>query len=109
MMSRPHPRWGWLYVSRPDWNRTMEQCLRFRDEADDPHASGQPAAYVEWVQSVEAPQLAARYRAQFLAQIEVWRGDLLRLQASIDAGRLDLLPAADAIEADLTLLEALVA
>ena len=109
MMSRPHPCMGWLYVNRPDWNRTLEQCLRFRDEADDPAASGQPAAYVEWVRSVEAPQLAVTYRSQFVAQINARRAELGRLQASIDAGRLDLLPAADAIEADLALMEALLA
>lgn len=106
-MSRPHPRLGWLYVSRPEWNRTLEQCLRLRDAADDPLASGQPAAYLAWVDDVELPQLAVRYRSQFTARIADRRAELERLERSISQGRLDLTPAAEQCRAEIQQLEAL--
>jgi C4-dicarboxylate-specific signal transduction histidine kinase len=106
-MSRPHPRHGWLWLSRPDWNRTLEQCLRLRDASPDPLASGQPAAYAAWVDDVELPQLAARYRSQFTARVDDRRAELERLERSIADGRLDLTPDAERCRAEIQRLESL--
>ena len=107
-LSRPHPRLGWLYISRPDWNRTLEQCLRLRDASDDPMASGQPDTYVQWVDDVELPQLAARYRSQFTTRIDDRRAELERLERSIADGRMDLEPAAGMVRREIKQLTALV-
>jgi len=106
-MSRPHPRHGWLWLARPDWNRTLEQCLRLRDASPDPLASGQPDTYVQWVDDVELPQLAARYRSQFTARVDDRRAELERLERSIADGRLDLTPDAERCRAEIQRLEGL--
>lgn len=105
MLGRSHPRLGWLFVTRPDWNRTLQQCLRFRDEAADPNASGHPPAYVEWVQRVEMPQLAIKYRPQFGERVDELTLKLASLESDIQRGRLDLQPAADAMRGEIAQLE----
>jgi len=109
MMGRPHLQLGWLWISRPDWNRTLNQCLRFRDQSNDPTASGAPDAYISWVWQTELPQLAVKYRSQFEARITELQEQHTGVCADIDRGRLDLKPQAEALLQQISQLQEVIA
>lgn len=109
MPPRPHPAFGWLWLPRAEWSRTLARCLQERDQLADPNHSGQPEAFVEWCRVEQMPLLAKRYRKQFDDRIESLQMMLANLQASIAAGRLDQQGEADQISAEIAWLSELVA
>lgn len=109
MMTRQHPTFGWLWLPRAEWSRTLERCLQERDKLDDPKHSGQPPAFVAWVKEHQMPELAKRYRKQFDDRIESLQMLLANVQASIAGGRLDRQHEADQLSAEIKWLSELVA
>ena len=106
MMSRPHPSLGWLYVNRTEWGQIVGRLLEERDRIGDPSFSGQPPAFLEWVE-LEMTALAARYPVQFEQRIGDLRHLLNQRMADVARGRLDLKPEADRIQAEIDSLQKL--
>lgn len=109
MMSRPHPAFGWLWLPRAEWSRTLERCLQERDRLDDPNHTGQPPAFVEWCRLEQMPELAKRHRKQFDDRVLELQLLLANVQDSIAGGRFDLQPQADQISNEITWLAELIA
>jgi len=96
MLSRPHPRYGWLHLQPADWRQSLQQQCESRDRLNDPHHSGPPPEWCRWVDEVQMPMLARQphYQRQFLDRITELEVLLINLEHSISQGRLDLEPAA---------------
>jgi hypothetical protein len=109
MMSRSHPVFGWLWLPRDEWSRTLDRCLQERDQLNDANHAGHPPAFVTWCRVVQMPELAKRYRKQFDDRIESLQMLLANVQASIAGGRLDRQHEADQLSAEITWLSELVA
>jgi|LauGreDrversion4_2_1035121.scaffolds.fasta_scaffold66776_5 hypothetical protein len=106
MMSRPHPALGWLYVSPNEWGLIFRRLLEERDRIADPSFSGQPPAFLAWVE-LEMPGLAARYPVQFKQRIADLQHLLNNRMDDIKRGRLDLKPEADRIQEEIVSLQKL--
>ena len=96
MLSRPHPRYGWLHLQPQDWRQSLQRQIEERDRLDDLHHSGPPPEWCRWVDEVQIPRLAQRpeYQQQFRDRITELELKLANLEHSISQGRLDLEPAA---------------
>lgn len=94
MLSRPHPRHGWLYLQPGDWRACLEKQIQTRDALDDINHSGPAPAFVAWVDEVQMPKLVQRpqYAKQFQDRIAELHLRLSNLEQHIAAGRLDLEP-----------------
>ena len=96
MLSRPHPRYGWLHLQPSDWRASLQKQCEERDRLNDPHHSGPPPEWVRWCDEQQMPRLATRpeYRQQFADRITELLLKLASLQHEISQGRNDLEPAA---------------
>jgi len=94
MLSRPHPRHGWLYLQPTDWRACLDRQIHERDALDDINHSGPAPAFVAWVDEVQMPKLAQQqgYSKQFQDRITELQLRLGNLEQQIAAGRLDLEP-----------------
>lgn len=109
MLSRPHPRFGWLHLQPADWRACMSRQIQERDRLDDPHHSGPAPAWVTWVDEVQIPALAQRpqYQQQFADRVAELLLKLAVLQHEISAGRLDMEPAAGLVRNEINWLTGL--
>ena len=84
-ISKSHPLCGWLRLQPGDYNRTMQELLKQRDDylLIKPDHSGPAPGYCAWVWSVELPQLARR--PYYAAQIESQVQELLVESATVEA------------------------
>jgi len=84
-IARCHPLCGWLRLQPGDYNRTMQELLKQRDDylLIKPDHSGPAPGYCAWVWSVELPQLARR--PYYAAQIESQVQELLVESATVEA------------------------
>ena len=110
MLSRPHPRHGWLHLQPGDWRSTLDRQIEERDRLDDINHSGPAPAFLRWVEEVQMPALARQphYQRQFEDRITELNHQLINLEHSIGQGRLDLEPAAGICRRDIKQLTALV-
>ena len=110
MLSRPHPRYGWLHLQPADWRESLQRQIEERDRLNDPNHSGPAPAFLVWVDEVQMPALAQRpqYRQQFADRVAELLMQLAGLQHQIAGGRLDLEPAANACRGEIDWLSALV-
>ena len=108
--AKHHPQVGWLFLEPRDYSRSMDRLLLERDRLDDINHSGPAPAYLEWVWGEELPAMAQqpRYRAQFLERIAELERQAANLDQQINAGRLDLRPAAGQLSREIKQLTALV-
>ena len=110
MLSRPHPRYGWLHLQPADWRESLQRQIEERDRLNDPNHSGPAPAFLVWVREVQMPALAQR--AQYLQQFADRGQELLLklagLQHQVSAGRLDLEPAAGICRREIDWITALV-
>jgi hypothetical protein len=109
MMSRCHLVYGWLWLPRAEWSRTLDRCLQERDQLNNPNHVGHPPAFVAWCRDVQMPELAKRCGEQFSNRIESLQMLLANVQASIAVGRLDRQHEADQLSAEITWLSELLA
>jgi hypothetical protein len=109
--AKHHPQVGWLFLEPRDYARTLDRLLLERDRLDDLTHSGPAPAYLAWVWAEELPELARRpfYARQFEAHITELELKLANLQREIDAGRLDLRPAAGQLSREIRELHDLLA
>ena len=107
MLSRPHPIHGWIWLHPSDWRATLKRQIEERDRLDDPHHSGPPPRFVEWVEQKQLPQLAVKYRKQFEQRIADLMLQLQNRQTEIERGRLDLQPEAAQLAKEITKLSEL--
>jgi hypothetical protein len=109
MLSRPHPRYGWLHLQPGDWRATLDRQIEERDRLDDITHSGPAPAFVRWADEEQMPQLAKRqcYYQQFSARIAGLQMKLSNLERDITRGRLDLEPAAGQVRREIKWLEGL--
>ena len=110
MLSRPHPRYGWLHLQPADWRESLQRQIEERDRLNDPNHSGPAPAFLVWVREVQMPALAQRpqYRQQFADRGQELLLKLAGLQQQIAAGRLDLEPAAGICRREIDWISALV-
>ena len=96
MLSRPHPRYGWLHLQPADWRASLQKQIEERDRLNDQTRSGPPPEWCRWVDEVQMPALAQRpqYQRQFSDRVAELLLKLAGLQQQIANGRLDLEPAA---------------
>lgn len=94
MLSRPHPRYGWLYLQPADWRSCLDRQISERDALDDINHSGPAPAWVQWVDSEQMPRLAQQqgYAKQFQDRLTELQLRLSNLERDIAGGRLDLEP-----------------
>ena len=112
MLSRPHPTHpygAYLYLQPGDWRETLQRQIDERDRLDDLNHTGPAPAFEEWVHQQQIPALAQQqhYRPQFEARLDHLHFRLSNLQAEINAGRLDLQPQADEMQAEINHLQEL--
>ncbi len=110
MMSRPHPRYGWLYLQPGDWRVCLDRQIQARDALDDINQSGPPPAWVKWVDEEQMPRLAQQqgYQKQFHDRITELQLRLGSLERDIASGRLDLEPHAGITRREIKWLTGLV-
>jgi hypothetical protein len=96
MLSRPHPRYGWLHLQPADWRQSLQRQIEARDRLNDPNHSGPPPEWCAWVDEIQLPGLARRpeYAQQFRDRIAELEMLLANLEQQVAGGRLDLQPAA---------------
>ena len=84
-IARCHPLCGWLRLQPGDYNRTMQELLKQRDDylLIKPDHSGPAPGYMQWVWDLELPQLALR--PYYAAQIEQQVQELLVESATVEA------------------------
>ena len=94
-IARCHPLCGWLRLQPGDYNRTMQELLKQRDDylLIKPDHSGPAPGYIQWVWDLELPQLALR--PYYAAQIEQQVQELLVESATVEA---EISPAAAALQ-----------
>ena len=109
MLSRPHPRYGWLHLQPADWRESLQKQCESRDRLNDPNHSGPPAEWCRWVDEVQMPRLARRpeYAQQLRARITELEMLLANLEQQVAGGRLDLEPAAGIHRREIKQLTAL--
>ena len=56
MLSRPHPRYGWLHLQPGDWRATLDRQIEERDRLDDITHSGPAPAFVACVDEQQMPK-----------------------------------------------------
>ena len=100
-IARCHPLCGWLRLQPGDYNRTMQELLKQRDDylLTNPAHSGPAPGYCAWVWNVELPSLALR--PYYAAQIEQQVQELLVESATVES---QITPAAAALQRRLDLL-----
>ena len=110
MLSRPHPRYGWLHLQPADWRACLDRQIQERDRLDDINHSGPAPAFLVWVDEVQMPALAQRpqYHQQFQDRITELGLKLTNMERDIASGRLDLEPAAGICRREIQWLAALV-
>ena len=103
MLSRPHPRYGWLHLQPSDWRESLQLQIEARDRLNDPHHSGPPPEWVRWCDECQLPRLATRpeYQRQFSDRVAELLLKLAGLQHQIAGGRLDLEPAAESCRREI--------
>ena len=83
-----HPVCNWLRCVDHDYQRSMDQVLRHRDEAQavDPTQSGLPEASVSWFWQTQLPELIKqeRYRHQCEQHAENLQLALLAIESDIN-------------------------
>ena len=84
-IARCHPLCGWLRLQPGDYNRTMQELLRQRDDylLIKPDHSGPAPGYCSWVWDFELPQLARN--PYYSRQIEQQVQELLLESATVEA------------------------
>ena len=84
-IARCHPLCGWLRLQPGDYNRTMQELLKQRDDylLIKPDHSGPAPGYCSWVWDSELPQLALR--PYYSRQIEQQVQELLLESATVEA------------------------
>ena len=92
MLSRPHPRCGWLHLQPADWRASLQRQIEERDRLNDPTRSGPPPEWCRWVDECQIPRLAQRpgYQRQFadrVAELEMKLANLER-EITMQAGAL---------------------
>jgi hypothetical protein len=109
MLSRPHPRHGWLHLQPGDWRSTLDRQIQERDRLDDISHSGPAPAFVQWCDEEQMPKLAKHphYHHQFQDRITELQMKLSNLERDIAGGRLDLEPAAGIVRKELRWIEGL--
>jgi hypothetical protein len=109
MLSRPHPRYGWLHLQPADWRATLDRQIQERDRLATPSNSGPPPAWCQWVDEEQMPRLAKvpHYHQQLQARISELQMKLSSLERDVTAGRLDLEPAAGMVRRELRWIEGL--
>jgi hypothetical protein len=95
MLSRPHPRHGWLHLQPSDWRQSLQRQIEERDKLNDPTRSGPPPEWCRW--------------CQFSDRITELEMKLANLEREIGNGRLDLEPAAGMVRREIAWLGELVA
>ena len=103
MLSRPHPRYGWLHLQPADWRASLQRQIEERDRLNDQTRSGPPPEWCRWVDEVQIPRLAQRpqYSQQFRDRIAELELRLFNLEREIGTGRLDLEPAAGMVRREI--------
>ena len=111
MLSRPHPRYGWLHLQPADWRASYQRQIEERDRMNDPHHSGPPPEWCRWCDEQQMPRLATRpeYRQQFADRGQELLLKLAGLQHQVDGGRLDLEPAAGMVRREINWINELTA
>jgi hypothetical protein len=109
MLSRPHPRHGWLHLQPGDWRQCLQRQIEERDRLDDINHSGPAPAFVQWVDSEQMPRLAKvpHYHRQFQDRLTELQLKLSNLERDIAGGRLDLEPAAGLCRREIAWLQCL--
>ena len=83
-----HPVCNWLRCVDHDYQRSMDQVLRLRDQAQavDPMQSGLPEASVSWFWQTQLPELIKqeRYRHQCEQHAENLQLALLAIESDIN-------------------------
>ena len=109
MLSRPHPRHGWLHLLPNDWRACLDRQIAERDALGDPSHSGPAPLFCTWVDSEQMPKLAQHphYQRQFSDRIAELKMKQANLARDIKGGRLDLEPAAGQMRREIAWLEGL--
>lgn len=98
-ISRMHPVANWLRLPPGDCRRALDKVLDFRDQSNDPMASGMPPAAIEWFYETELPRLCLRPDVRL--QVEQRIQELLQQAATVEA---EISPAAAALQQRLDYL-----
>lgn len=105
-ISRKHPVANWVRLEPHEHRRALDKVLQFRDQSDDPMASGLPDAAVRWFYDQELPRLLQRPNVRQQCREHV--ADLIaksqRLRDQIDKMAGSLIEKADAIDAEANAL-----
>jgi hypothetical protein len=111
MLSRPHPRHGWLHLQPSDWRQSLQKQIEERDKLNDPTRSGPPPEWCRWCDECQLPRLAQRpeYQRQFSDRITELEMKLANLEHQIAGGRLDLEPAAGMVRREINWIKELTA
>lgn len=103
MLSRCHPRYGWMFLQPADWRACLDRQIQERDKLNDIAFSGPPPAWVEWVDCEQMLRLAKvpHYAKQLQDRIAEQELKLANLERDIEGGRLDLEPAAGIVRREI--------
>lgn len=107
MISKMHPVANWVRVAPHEHRKALDRVLQFRDESEDPMASGLPPAAIQWFWKEELPRLLQRPEVRRQAEEHLQhlksQGDDLSDQIKRQSG--DLLERLDALEAEVHRLQ----
>jgi hypothetical protein len=111
MLSRPHPRYGWLHLQPADWRASLQKQIEERDRLNDQPAVGRRLSGAGGCDEVQIPRLAQRpeYQRQFSDRITELEMKLANLEHEIAGGRLDLEPAAGMVRREINWINELTA
>ena len=67
-VAKCHPQLGWLRLQARDYSRSLDHLLNFRDRDPDQNRTGPSPEYINWMWSVELPELMQRPEVRVFAQ-----------------------------------------
>ena len=70
-VAKCHPQLGWLRLQARDYSRSLDHLLTFRDRDPDQNRTGPSPEYINWMWTVELPELMQRPEVRVFAQERV--------------------------------------
>ena len=70
-VAKCHPQLGWLRLQARDYSRSLDHLLNFRDRDPDQNRTGPSPEYINWMWTVELPELMQRPEVRVFAQERV--------------------------------------
>jgi hypothetical protein len=106
-MRRRHQIANWLWLEPGEARATLDEVMRFRDEAPNPLASGLPEAAVSWFWDEQLPALIQRpeVRQQAADHLQEVQREADAVAEQLNRQAPDLLARLQALQAEVQRLE----